>query len=87
MNTDIQTDSSHGRQVQRSVSVLTPTAGIDPVWVGVRRIIKVERTGIRERKPFDEKVFYLSSLTENAAEFAFRIQAHCGCATVGSPDW
>jgi hypothetical protein len=27
----------------RSVSVLTPTAGIDPVWVGVQRIIKVER--------------------------------------------
>jgi predicted transposase YbfD/YdcC len=76
MDTAIQTDSSHGRQVQRSVSVLTPTAGIDPAWVGVQRIIKVERTGIRERKPFEEKVFYLSSLTENAAEFAQRIRAH-----------
>jgi len=86
MNTDIQTDSSHGRQVQRSVSVLTPTEGIDPVWVGVQRIIKVEPTGIRERKPFEEKVFYISSVTENAAEFAQRIRAHCGCATVGSPD-
>jgi hypothetical protein len=29
MDTDIQTDSSNGRQVQRSVSVLTPTVGID----------------------------------------------------------
>jgi predicted transposase YbfD/YdcC len=76
INTDIQTDSSHGRQVQRSVSVLTPTEGIDPVWVGVKRIIKVERTGIRERKPFEEKVFYISSLTENAAKFAYRIRAH-----------
>lgn len=76
MDTDIQIDSSHGRQVQRSVSVLTPTAGIDPVWVGVERIIKVERTGIRNRKPFEEKVFYISSLAENAAEFAYRIRAH-----------
>jgi predicted transposase YbfD/YdcC len=76
IKTDIQTDSSHGRQVQRSVSVLTPTAGIDPVWVGVQRIIKVERTGLRQRKPFEEKVFYISSLTENAAEFAHRIRAH-----------
>ena len=76
MNTDIQTDSSHGRQVQRSVSVLTPTAGIDPAWVGVQRMIKVERTGTREQKPFEEKVFYISSLTENAAELQVRIRAH-----------
>jgi predicted transposase YbfD/YdcC len=76
INTDIQTDSSHGRQVQRSVSVLTPTEGIDPVWVGVQRIIKVERTGIRERKPFEEKVFYISSLSATAAEFSPRIRAH-----------
>jgi predicted transposase YbfD/YdcC len=76
MDTDIQIDSSHGRQVQRSVSVLTPTAGIEPVWVGVKRIIKVERTGVRNRKPFEEKVFYISSLTENATKFAYRIRAH-----------
>ena len=76
MDTDIQIDSSHGRQVQRSVSVLTPTTGIEPVWVGVKRIIKVERTGIRNRKPFEEKVFYISSLTENATKFAYRIRAH-----------
>ena len=76
MDTDIQTDSSHGRQVQRSVSVLTPTAGIDPAWVGVQRIIKVERTGVRNRKPFEEKVFDISSLSERAAEFASRIRSH-----------
>lgn len=76
IDTDIQTDFSHGRQVQRCVSVLTPTAGIDPAWVGVQRIIKVERTGIRERKPFAEKVFYISSLSETSAEFAFRVRAH-----------
>jgi predicted transposase YbfD/YdcC len=76
IDTDIQTDFSHGRQIQRSVSVLTPTAGIDPAWVGVQRIIKVERIGIRERKPFAEKVFYLSSLSETSAEFAFRVRAH-----------
>jgi predicted transposase YbfD/YdcC len=76
IDADIQTDSSHGRQVQRSVSVLTPTEGIDPVWVGVQRIIQVERTGIRERTPFEEKVFYISSVTETAAEFAQRIRAH-----------
>jgi predicted transposase YbfD/YdcC len=76
MDIDIQNDSSHGRQVQRSVSVLTPTEGIDPLWFGVQRIIKVERSGIREHKPFEEKVFYISSLTENAAKFSRRIRAH-----------
>jgi predicted transposase YbfD/YdcC len=76
MDTDIQTDTSHGRQVQRSVSVLTPTVGIDPIWVGVQRIIRVERTGIREHKSFKEKVFYISSVSETATDFAQRIRAH-----------
>jgi predicted transposase YbfD/YdcC len=76
MDTDIQTDASHGRQVQRSVSVLTPTVGIDPIWVGVQRIIRVERTGIRKQTPFEEKVFYISSLTETATDFSLRIRAH-----------
>lgn len=76
MDIDIQNDSSHGRQVQRSVSVLTPREGSDPVWVGVQRIIQVERTGIRARKPFEEKVFYISSLSETAAEFSQRIREH-----------
>ena len=66
---------NHGRQVQRSVSVLTPIARIEPAWVGVKRIIKVERTGIGNRKPFEEKVFYISSLAESAVEFAYRIRA------------
>ncbi|WP_373540005.1 ISAs1 family transposase [Chamaesiphon sp.] len=76
IDTDIQTDSSHGRQVQRSVSVKTPTLGIDPLWVGVQRIVKVERTGTRQLKPFEEIVFYISSLSENAAQLAARIRAH-----------
>jgi predicted transposase YbfD/YdcC len=48
----------------------------DTSEIATVQFIKVERTGIRERKPFEEKVFYMSSLTENAAEFSQRIRAH-----------
>ncbi|HEY9662939.1 MAG TPA: hypothetical protein V6C65_31225 [Allocoleopsis sp.] len=38
-----QVERSHGRQVERTVSVMTPPIQIDPAWVGVQRVIRVER--------------------------------------------
>ena len=58
------------------VSVLDTITGIDPQWVGVQRLIQVQRQGIRANKPFEETVFYISSLTLDAAGFAAQIQKH-----------
>lgn len=66
----------HGRHVERTVSVMTPPSHIDPAWVGLQRVIKVERRGTRSGKPFEETMFYLSSLNLEAKDLAQRIRDH-----------
>ena len=73
---DCQTQHTRDRKTQRMVSVLDTITGIDPQWVGVQRLIQVQRQGIRANKPFEETVFYISSLTLDAAGFAAQIQKH-----------
>ena len=67
---------AHGRDIERLISVLPPPDDIDPEWVGVKRVIQVERFGRRGKLPFQETMYYLSSLERNAAEFAALIRHH-----------
>ncbi|NJL41385.1 MAG: ISAs1 family transposase [Leptolyngbyaceae cyanobacterium SM1_4_3] len=71
-----QIDSSHGRVCQRTVSVMTPPTDLDPQWVGIQRVIRVERSGTRARRPFQEVMVYISALTLDAAGFAQGIRQH-----------
>jgi predicted transposase YbfD/YdcC len=76
LSVDVQVEQTRDRQTTRKVSVLAVCEGIDPAWVGIQRIIQVERTGTRAGKPYHETMFYISSLTLDAAGFAERIRAH-----------
>lgn len=69
-------ERTRDRVVKRCVSVLDTPVGIDPAWVGIKRMVRVERSGTRSRKPFHETVFYISSLSLDAAGFAQRIRQH-----------
>lgn len=71
-----QVEQTRDRHVERTVKVLAPPVEIDPAWVGIQRVIKVERRGSRSGKPFEETMFYLSSLKATAPEFAQRIRDH-----------
>lgn len=71
-----QVEQCHGRHRERTVSVIAPPIQIDPAWVAVQRVVKVERRGTRSGKPFEETMFYLSSLQGDAEEFAQRIRDH-----------
>ncbi|MBD2075516.1 hypothetical protein H6F86_16755 [Phormidium sp. FACHB-592] len=73
---DTQTEQTRDRQTQRTVSVLDRVAGTNPQRVGVQRIMRVERVGTRANRPFTETIFYISSLTLDAAAFAQRIRQH-----------
>lgn len=73
---DTQTERTRDRQTRRTVSVLDRVTGLDPQWVGVQRIIRVERVGTRANRPFTETMFYISSLTLDAAALAQRIRQH-----------
>jgi predicted transposase YbfD/YdcC len=70
------TEQTRQRQVEQTVTVLAPPAQMDPDWVGVQRVVKVERRGTRSGKPFEETMFYLSSLQLDAEAFAQRIRDH-----------
>lgn len=51
-------------------------AGLDAAWVGVQRLIRVERTGIRGTEPVHETMFYISSIAADAAYFSQVIRNH-----------
>ena len=56
--------------------MLAPPDGIDPAWVGLKRVICVEQQGRRGQKLRSERMFYISSLALSADEFAQRIRSH-----------
>lgn len=73
---DYQSERTRDRVTHRRVSVLDQIPAIDPQWVGIQRIVRVERTGTRAGQPYDETMFYISSLTLDAVGFAQQIRAH-----------
>lgn len=76
LSVDRQTEQTRDRKTQRTVSVLDTVIGLDPQWVGVQRLVQVERVGTRANQPYQETMFYISSLRLNAAGFAQRIRQH-----------
>lgn len=50
--------------------------GIDPSWVGIKSLIRVQRTGTRAGKPYHQVVCYISSLIHTAQEFFRGIREH-----------
>jgi predicted transposase YbfD/YdcC len=73
---DVQTERTRNRVTERRVAVLDQIPELDQAWVGINRIIRIERKGTRGKKPYHEIRFYISSLTCDAAEFAERIRQH-----------
>ena len=63
MSVNCQTEKTPDRLCERKVSVLATKDAFDPKWVGIQRLIRVERSGTRADRPFEETVFYISSLT------------------------
>lgn len=69
-------DDSHGRTVERSVSVFAVPAELLPKWIGLQSVIMVHRTGTRAEKPFTETVYYLSSQSLPADTYMRLIRGH-----------
>lgn len=73
---DDQVEQMRNRITQRTVSVLDSCSNLDAAWRGVKRLIRVERTGIRGTEPTHETMFYISSVATDASEFGQRIRQH-----------
>jgi predicted transposase YbfD/YdcC len=71
-------DDSHGRTVERSVSVFASPTELLPKWSGLQSVIMVHRNGTRAEKSFTETVYYLSSQSLPADTYMMLIRGHWG---------
>lgn len=74
----VETEKNRDRYTTRTVEVFHDVNGIDPEWMGIKSLIRVERTGTRKGKKYHEIVCYISSLICTAKEFALGIRGHWG---------
>jgi Transposase DDE domain len=58
--------------------VFDAVSGLSQEWIGLERVIKVERIGTRSCLPYHQVVYYISSLSLSAKEFAIGIRGHWG---------
>lgn len=74
---DISEDLSRGREVTRTVEVFDNLSCINQnYWQGIKSFVCVTRKGMREAKPYYERVYYISSVLISAKEFGQRIREH-----------
>jgi predicted transposase YbfD/YdcC len=69
-------DDSHGRTVERSVSVFAAPTELLPKWIGLKSVIMVNRNGTRANQPFTETVYYLSDQCLSADTYLIFIRGH-----------
>jgi predicted transposase YbfD/YdcC len=74
----IATERTRDRVTTRTVQVFHDLTGISHEWIGLKSLIKVERTGTRGGKPYHQVAYYISSLVRNAVDFAQGIRGHWG---------
>ncbi len=60
------------------LQVFHDLTGISHEWIGLKSLIKVERTGTRGGKPYPQTAYYISSLVRDAVVFAEGIRGHWG---------
>jgi predicted transposase YbfD/YdcC len=73
---NITNDISHGRKITRQVSVYTPQTLLHKKWEHLQSFIKVERSGSRGKKAYQETMYYVSSIKQDAQIFAEKIRGH-----------
>jgi predicted transposase YbfD/YdcC len=75
---DTSFEEIRDRITERRVSVFDNLENISSQWVGLKRIVLVERFGTRASKSYSETAYYISSIDLDASEFAQGIRGHWG---------
>ncbi len=60
----------------RKVEVFEPPKNLDPQWIGVGSVIKVERSGTRGNESYQRIGYYLCSLSPQSRRLADGIRGH-----------
>lgn len=69
---------SHSRVVQRRCQVLKVPEKAQKIWFGLEAFVVVDRIGIRDGQPFDERHFYISSQILDAKQLLADTIGHWG---------
>ncbi len=73
-----QVNKGHGRREKRVVSIMNLLPESFPQWQKAATVIKVERERKLRHKVEQETCYYISDLSESAAQFAHRIRIYWG---------
>jgi predicted transposase YbfD/YdcC len=76
LDTFSQSERNRGRAEQRRVAVYRAPSQVDPDWVELRRVLYVERSGVRDGEPYHRVGYYMSSLVADAQCFAQGLRGH-----------
>jgi predicted transposase YbfD/YdcC len=69
---------THSRVVQRRCQVLTVPEQAQKTWSGLQAFVVVDRVGMRDGKPFNERHFYISSQILDAQQLLADTIGHWG---------
>ncbi|MTF38411.1 ISAs1 family transposase [Cyanobacterium aponinum] len=76
----LEKDNSHGKQITRQVSTWNNYKDlpkkISDKFEKIKNIIEVKRNGMRGEKPYEEKIYYISSILEMITEVGKKIRNH-----------
>lgn len=73
-----QSETGHGRTIQRTVSTFDLADRFKVKWSGAQQAVHVHYVGQRQGKPYEENLYYLTSLRWDAVALMARIRAHWG---------
>jgi hypothetical protein len=76
LDIDEDYERTRDRLTHRKVQVFNDVTGIDPDWLNVQSLIRVQRWGTRSAKPFESTSYFISSLSCDASRFAQGIRGH-----------
>ena len=71
-----QTETGHGRTIQRTVSTFDLADKLKQKWAGAQQAVHIHYLGQRHGKPYEENLYYLTSLNWDATALMARIRAH-----------
>ncbi|HEY9621564.1 MAG TPA: ISAs1 family transposase [Crinalium sp.] len=73
-----QRETGHGRAIHRTVSTFELADHLKQKWSGAQQAVHVHSVGQRQGKPYEENLYYLTSLNWDATALMVRIRAHWG---------
>lgn len=78
LSVELTHENSHGRKVTRKVSIYQVNSNFYKGWKHLKIVIQIERSGNRGKKPYKDKVYYISSAVNDAQTLAQIIKGHWG---------